>query len=92
MSRAVDDIIDIALFDDPSGIHDRNPIREARHDSEIMGDPDQRGSRLPGQLLRLVDDLCLDGDVERGCRLIGDDEIGLVEKGRRDGPALPHPA
>ena len=47
---------------------------------------------LAAQLLRLVQDLRLDGDVERGGGLVGDDQVGLVEERDGDRHALAHAA
>ena len=39
-----------------------------------------------------LEDLRLDGDVERGGRLVGDDERGIHDERHRDDDALPHAA
>jgi hypothetical protein len=57
-----------------------------------VGDPDQRGSGLGAQLLQLIDDLGLGGDIEGGGRLVGHDQVGLVQHRDRDGDALAHAA
>ena len=44
------------------------------------------------ELLHLVQDLRLDRDVERGRRLVGDDQIGLVQQRDGDRHALAHAA
>ena len=44
------------------------------------------------ELLHLVQDLALDRDVERGGRLVGDDQVGLVQQRDRDRDALAHAA
>ena len=41
---------------------------------EIVGDPDQRRAELAHQAAHLGEDLRLDRDVERGRRLVGDDQ------------------
>ncbi len=48
-----------------------------------MGDEDQPHSPLPLDGHQEVEDLLLDGDVERRRRLVGDEELGLA--GDRDG-------
>ena len=57
-----------------------------------MRDPDQCCAGLGGELLHLVEDLRLDRDVEGGRRLVGDDQIGLVQQRDRDRDALAHAA
>ena len=54
-------------------------IGEAGDDGEIVRDPDNGGARLARQLLHLVENLPLDRDVERRRRLVGNDQVGLVQ-------------
>ena len=57
-----------------------------------MGDHDQRRAQVLLQPQQQVEDLGLDGRVERGGGLVGDDELGLEGEGHRDHRALPHAA
>ena len=59
--------------------------------TEIVGDPDQRGA-MRRECLHFGEDLGLDGDVECGGWLVGDDEIGFVQQRDGDGNALAHAA
>ncbi len=59
---------------------------------QVVRDPDQRRAGLARELLHLVQDLALDRDVERGRRLVGDDEVGIVEQRDGDRDALAHAA
>ena len=43
-------------------------------------------------ILQQVEDLGLDGDVERGHRLVGDDQLGPQRQRPRDADSLPLPA
>jgi hypothetical protein len=45
------------------------------HDVEVVGDEDVGEPELALQVLEEVEDLRLDGDVERGDRLVADDEL-----------------
>ena len=47
---------------------------------------------LAAELLHLGEDLRLDGDVERGGGLVGDQQVGLVQQRDGDGDALAHAA
>src|SRR5579871_394320 len=69
-------------FDDAAGIHDIDAIGVAGHDPEIMGDDDQGRAQPTRQILHQFKDLRLDGDVERGGRLVGDDQLRVT--GDRD--------
>ena len=53
-----------------------------------MCDEEHGDAQLAPQIVQKVDDLCLDGDVERGDGLVGDDELGLHDDGSRDADTL----
>ena len=53
-----------------------------------MGDEQQRHAEARLQILEQLQDLRLDGDVERGRRLVGDEDVGLVGERHRDHHAL----
>ncbi len=57
-----------------------------------MGDPDHRGAGLARELLHLGKDLGLDRHIQRRRRFIGDDQVGLVQKGDGDRHPLAHAA
>ena len=72
-----EDVVGGALLDDARRIHHVHAVGVARHDAEIVRDDDQRDAEPARQVLHQFEDLRLDGDVERGGRLVGDDELGL---------------
>ena len=53
-----------------------------------MGGEQHRDAALLGEPLQQLEDLRLDGDVERGGRLVGDDEVGLRHQRHGDHQAL----
>ena len=57
-----------------------------------MRDQHHRGAALGGEALQQRDDLRLDRDVERGGRLIGDQQARLGGERERDDYALTHAA
>ncbi len=59
---------------------------------EVVGDEDDRRPGLVAQVAHQVEDLGLDRDVERGRRLVGDEQLGLAGEGHRDHHALGHAA
>jgi hypothetical protein len=75
-------------LDDGVQVHDRDPIGDVPHDGEVVGDEEVRQRELGLELLEQVDDLRLDRDIERGDRLVGDDEVRVEGKGARDADAL----
>ena len=88
-------VIDVArrpALDDAARIHHVHPVGVARDDAEIVRDDDQRHAETPRQILHQLEDLRLDGDVERGRRLVGDDQLGLAAQRHGDHHALAHAA
>ena len=85
-------IVGRALLDDARRIHHVHAVGVARHDAEIVRDDDQRDAEPARQVLHQFEDLRLDRDVERGGRLVGDDELGIAGKPDRDHHALAHAA
>ncbi len=75
-------------LDDLAEIHDRDPMGHVLDDGEIMTDEEERKAELALQVLQQVDDLRLDGNVERGDRLVAHDEVGLGGERARNGDAL----
>ena len=87
-----EDVVGRALLDDARRIHHVHAVGVARHDPEIVRDDDQRDAEPARQVLHQFEDLRLDGDVERGGRLVGDDELRIAGKPDRDHHALAHAA
>ena len=92
MLGVVEDVVDGALLDDLSGVHDEDAVGDLRDHSEVVGDQDHRQAPLLVEVLNQLHDLRLDRDVEGGGRLVGDQDPGLEGKGHRDHRALAHPA
>lgn len=88
VGRILNEICGPTFFNQTVSIRHREPLGQARDHREIMGDPNQRGAAFGAEPLHLGQNLCLDDDVQRRRRLVGDDEIGFVEQ--RDGDALAH--
>ena len=92
MARAVEHVVGGALLDDARRIHHVDAVGVARDHAEIVRDDDQRDVELARQILHQLEDLRLDGDVERGGRLVGDDELRIAGEPDRDHHALAHAA
>ena len=83
---------DVGLLDDLAGVHDRHPVAHLGDDAEVVGDEDDRGAGLVAQVAHQVEDLGLDRHVERGRRLVGDEQLGLAGERHRDHHPLRHAA
>ena len=62
------------------------------HDRQVVGDEDVGEAEFALQVGQQVDDLRLDGHVERGHRLVADDELGPERERPGHADALPLPA
>src|SRR5258706_3394616 len=92
MLRVVDDFLHRADLDDPPRVHDRDAIGGLRDHAHVMRDQHHRCAVVAAQALEQRDDLRLDRDVERGGRLVGDDEARVGAQGERDDDSLAHTA
>ena len=88
MTRVTQDIGDRTFLDDTSGVHDGDAIGNLRDDAEIMGDEEKRKIELAPQFLQQFEDLLLNGDVERGGGLVGDEHAGIGGESHGDHDAL----
>ncbi len=77
---------------DPSCVHHRDLVGARRHDPEVVRHEDHR--HVPLALLRLeeIEDLGLDGHVERGGGLVGEQQLRAAGERHGDHHPLTHPA
>ena len=80
------------VLDDPAGVHHEHALAEARDDAEVVGDQHGRHAGLAPQPAQQLEDLRLHRDVERGRRLVGDQQRRVAEQRDRDHHALAHAA
>ena len=88
MLRRGEHLLDRALLDDLAVVHHADHVGDAPHDAEIVGDEQQAHAEPLADVGQQLEDLRLHGDVERGGRLVGDQQIGLVGERHRDHHAL----
>jgi hypothetical protein len=60
--------------------------------AHVMGDQHDAGAALGDQLFHQVEDLRLDGHVQRRGRLVGDQDVGPADQRDGDHDALAHAA
>ena len=78
----------VALLDHLARAHHIDAVGQAPDDAEIVGDEDDRHAELLLQFGKQLQDLRLDGHVERGGRLVGDQDVGIVGERHGDHDAL----
>ena len=91
-ARPVDHVGDRADLDDAARVHHGDAIGGLGDHAHVVRHQHHRGAVLAAQPLQQLDDLRLDRHVERGRRLVGDDEPRLRRERERDDDALAHAA
>ena len=81
-----------ADLDQPAALHHADPVGEAAHEVEVVGDEEERHAGLGLQLVEQGEDLRLDRHVERGRRLVGDEQLRPAGQRHGDHRPLPLPA
>jgi len=71
--RVLQNATDVSPFDDTSCVHHVDVVGDSRDDSEVMRDHHDRHPQVSSQLYQEVDDLCLNRDIQRACRLVRDE-------------------
>ena len=87
--RIGEDLRRRSRLDDLAVRHDADAVGDLAHDAEVMGDEEHRHALAGLQIGEQLQDLRLDGDVERGRRLVGDQQVRLVGERHGDHHALP---
>src|ERR1700735_3326135 len=73
---------------DTAEIHDQHAIGEMLHHAEVVADEQVGQVEFPAQVHEQVEDLCLDGYVERGHRFVANQELRLHGECPGDADAL----
>ena len=92
MGRLVEDRLDRPRLHDLAVLHHVDPLGHLSHDVEVVGDEKHCHLELALKLAQEGENLGLDGHVERGSRLVGDQEIRLIGKCHRNHHPLALPA
>ena len=80
------------LLDDLARVHHRHLMCDARHHAKVVRDQQHRQPQIALQLGKQAQDLRLHRDVERGGRLVGDQQLRLAQQRHGDHHALAQPA
>ena len=90
VSRGIQYLSRGSLFHDLAGVHDGDPVGDLRDDPQVVRDQQDAHPVLGAQFVQQTEDLCLDGDIQRGRRLIGHQQFGTAGQRHRDHGALFH--
>ena len=83
-----EDLVARPLLDDPPRVHDRDPPAHRGERREVVGDEDDGQPEALLEVLEQPQHLRLDHDVERGRRLVGDQQPRLAREREADEHAL----
>ena len=78
----------VGQLGDPAEVHHRDAVADVLDDAHVVGDEQVGQAELALELLEQVQDLGLDRHVERGDRLVADDEVRLEDERPGDADAL----
>ena len=81
-----------AVFDLLALEHHEHVVGDLGDHAQVVRDEDDRHAALVAELAEDFEDLGLDRDVERGRRLVGDQQLRVAREGHRDHHALLLPA
>jgi hypothetical protein len=76
----------------PAGIHHQHLVGNRRDHAEVVGDDDHRHPHLVLHLGQELHELGLHSRVERGGRLVSDEQLRLQSERHGDHHALAHPS
>jgi hypothetical protein len=88
MAAALVDLRLVTHLDDPAEVHDGDPVGDVAHHRQVMGDEQVGEPELVLEALEQVDDLGLDGDIQRRDRLVADDDLRSEGQATGDADAL----
>ncbi len=92
VERRVEQRLDRPALHHLAEIHDDDLVGEVAHECQVVTDEDHRLAVLSLDPQQQVDHRRLHRHVQRGNRLIGDQQVGVAGKGAGDGDALLLPA
>src|SRR6185369_5506595 len=90
--RGVEERVDRGRLGDLARVHDRGAVANLRDDRKVVGDEDEREVEIRRERDEQLEDLRLHHHVERGRRLVGEEDLWLAGECHGNRRALPHPA
>ena len=88
VARVAEELLAVGQLDDAAQVHHRDAIADVLDHAHVVGDEEVGQPELALEVLEQVEDLGLDRDVERGHRLVADDEVRLEDQRAGDADAL----
>ena len=82
------EVVGVANFEDLAQVHDDDLAADVPDDAQVVGDEQHGEVQVLLKLMQQIDDLCLDGNIQRGDRFVGDKEFRVDGEGPGDDRAL----
>jgi len=92
VQRMVEQRVHVGLFNDASQVHHEDTLRHLRDEAQVVGDEENRHAEFVLKVEHQFENLRSGGDVQRGRRLVGDEEIRIAGQRQRDHRPLAHSA
>jgi hypothetical protein len=80
------------FFDDASGVHDGDAIGDLGDYAEVVSNEQKSEFHFAAELVEQFKDLFLNGDIESGSGLVGNEQFGIGGESHGDHDALAKPA
>ena len=84
MERMLEEVARRGLLDDAASVQDAHRVADPHNHAQVMGDEEHRHLQLITKVLEEIQDLRLNGDVERSRRLIKNEEVRFAGESQRD--------
>ena len=88
MPHRPEQLVRARALDDLAGVHHHDPVGPGRDHAEVVRDQDHGHLQVPAQRVEQVEDLRLDRHVQRGRRLVRDEQLRRAGQRHRDHHAL----
>ena len=82
------ELVGSGLLDQVPEVHHSHPVGHVAHHRHVVGDEEIAETALLLKIQQQADDLGADGDVQRGDRLVADDQLRLGQEGAGKPDAL----
>ena len=92
MARIVEQLFYVCKLDDLSCVQNGNTVCDIRYDTKVVGNKHDGVVVLFLKILDQLQDLCLNRNVQRSCRLIADQNLRTAGKCNRNNDTLSHTA
>ena len=88
MQRVVVDLVGLGQLHHLAQVHHGDAVGDVAHHQQVVGDEEVGQAQLLLEVVKHVDDLRLNGHVQRGDGLVADDELGIDRQCAGDADAL----